>query len=91
MLALIVMLVQVMSVAAGTVGRAIVDRNRAQIAADAVALAGVVDPDVSGRVAMANSAMITSFVVHGGPLDRTVDVTVTVGRATGMARATLAP
>jgi hypothetical protein len=90
-LALIVVVVQVMSVGAGTVGRAIVDRNRAQIAADAVALAGVVDVDIAERVAQANSATITSFVVHGGSLDRTVDVTVTVGRASGAARATLAP
>lgn len=90
-LALVVVLVQVMSVATGTVGRAVVERTRAQNAADAVALAGVLDEALAERVAVANGARIVAFDVRGGPLDRTVDATVAIGRATGVARATLAP
>jgi hypothetical protein len=90
-LALIVVIVQVVGVAAGTVGRAIVDRTRAQIVADAVALAGVQGVDLAGRVAAANSAHVIDLERHGGRHDRTVDVTVTVGRAHASARATLAP
>ena len=90
-LAVVVVLVQVMSVAAGTVGRAVVDRTRAQIAADAVALAGVTDEALAERVAAANGGRIVALERRGGPLDRTVDATVAVGRATGIARATLAP
>lgn len=90
-LALVVVLVQVLTVAGGTVGRAIVERNRAQIAADAVALAGVADPVLAERVAVANGARIIALERRGGPLDRTVDATVAVGRGIGIARATLAP
>lgn len=91
MLAVVVVLVQVMSVAAGTVGRAVVERNRAQIAADAVALAGVADPVLAERVAVANGGRVIALECRGGPLDRTVDATVAVGRGIGVARATLAP
>jgi hypothetical protein len=90
-LASIVVIMQVASVAAGTVGRAVVDRTRAQIVADAVALAGVHDVDLAGRVAAVNGGRIDEFDRRGGRHDRTVDVTVSVGRAHAAARATLAP
>ena len=90
-LALAVVLVQVMTVAAGTVGRAVVERTRAQIVADAVAIAAVADEDLAERVAAANGGRVVALELRGGPLDRTVDATVAVGRATGVARATLAP
>lgn len=75
-------------VAVGRFGGRIIDRQQAQVAADAAALAGVVGGrDAAQRVAAANSGVLESFVVDDG--DVIVVVAVASERAT--ARATRAP
>ena len=70
----------------GLAGRATVDAARARTAADAAALAGVVDGETAARrLAAANGATLVSFTVTGGE----VLVQVVVGRATASARAML--
>ncbi len=66
----------------------IVDKQRAQLAADAAALAGVVGGrDAAERLAAANGAVLTEFVVAGDE----VMVEVHVGNEVAQARATRAP
>lgn len=70
----------------GTVGRAVTERARAQSAADAAVLAGVVEGrDAADELARANGGRLVSFEVDG---DDTV-VEVRVGRAVAQARATV--
>lgn len=70
----------------GTVGRAVTQRARAQAAADAAALAGVVEGrEAAEELARANGATLLSFRVDG----RDTIVEVRVGRATAEARATV--
>lgn len=67
-------------------GRAASDAARARAAADAAALAGVVDgPSGARQGAAANDGILMSFVRIGDD----VVVTVSVGEATAKARATL--
>lgn len=71
-------------VAVGHAGRVLIDRQSAQAAADAVALATVVSgADAAGRVAAANGAQIVR-VRREGPA---VVVTVRVGSVEATARA----
>ena len=60
------------------------ERAAAQTAADAAALASVVEP---GEMAVANGAVLESFRQLGA----SVEVTVRVGRASATARAVAAP
>ena len=70
----------------GVVGRRTVDAARARTAADAAALAGVVDGEAAARrLAAANRGTLVSFTVTDGD----VLVRVLVGRATASARARL--
>lgn len=76
------------AIAVGRVGTVVVQRQRAQIAADAAALAGVWGGRVmAGSVAEANGASLASFDVRGND----VVVTVLVGVVDASARATAAP
>lgn len=70
----------------GTVGRAVTQRARAQAAADAAALAGVVEGrEAAVELAQANGGTLISFEVDG----RDTIVEVRVGRAMAQARATV--
>ncbi len=78
----------VVVVAAAVAGSAVVDRQRAQAAADAAAMAGVVDGRVAAaRLATANGATLISFTRAGDA----VTVIVRYRRATATARATNGP
>jgi hypothetical protein len=71
-------------------GGAVIDRARARSAADAAALAGVVDGrDGAERLALDNDGVLEQFVAAAGE----VEVTVRVGgaRATSRARVTHGP
>lgn len=73
-------------VALGIAGRRTVDAARARTAADAAALAGVVDGEVGARrLAAANGGVLVSFTRIGPD----VVVRVAVGAARATARATL--
>jgi hypothetical protein len=79
-------LVLVAALVLGAVGRATGERARAQTAADAAALAGVVEGrDGAAELARANGAELVDLRVEGG---ETV-VVVRVGRAVATARAGL--
>ena len=70
----------------GVLGQRTVQAARARTAADAAALAGVVDGEAGARrLAVANGARLEAYRTLGGD----VVVTVVVGRAHATARATL--
>lgn len=74
-----------LAIGVGRVGAVVVQRQRAQIAADAAALAGVRGGRATAAaVATANGAALQSFDVR----DDEVLVTVTVGAVDASARAT---
>jgi hypothetical protein len=74
-----------LAIGVGRVGAVVVQRQRAQIAADAAALAGVRGGRATAAaVATANGAALQSFDVRGDE----VLVTVTVGAVDASARAT---
>ena len=74
-----------LAIGVGRVGAVVVQRQRAQIAADAAALAGVRGGRATAAaVATANGAALQSFDVRGDE----VSVTVTVGAVDASARAT---
>lgn len=79
-----------LSAASATVGRRIIDRSRAQAAADAAALASL-EGGRSAATALAqrNGAVLVSF--ESEPGDRRVRVVVRVGSASAEAAATDAP
>ncbi len=86
-LALVVIAV-VFAVAMGRFSARLVDQQQAQLAADAAALAGVVGGRAAAeRLATANEAVLTDFVVEGDE----VIVEVQVGGESARARATRAP
>lgn len=86
-LALVVLAV-VCAVAMGRFSARLVDQQQAQLAADAAALAGVVGGrGAAERLAAANGAVLTDFVVEGDE----VFVEVQVGGEPARARATRAP
>jgi hypothetical protein len=79
------MLGALLAIGVGRVGAVVVQRQRAQIAADAAALAGVRGGRATAAaVATANGAALLSFDVRGDD----VLVTVTVGAVDASARAT---
>lgn len=83
-----VVVVVVCAVAMGHFSARLVDKQQAQLAADAAALAGVVGGRVAAeRLATANDAVLTEFVVTGDE----VMVAVQVGDESAQARATRAP
>ncbi len=64
------------------IGEVVIDRAQAQTAADAAALAGVVDgQDAASSYAQANGSQLRSFEAYGSK----VRVTVQVGRVTATA------
>ena len=82
-----------LAVAVGEVGSVLRERQQAQTAADAAALAGVEgDRSMAERLATANGAQLVAFArtaaIGGG---WTVDVTVSVNGVTAGARATNGP
>jgi hypothetical protein len=82
------MLGALLAIGVGRAGVVVVQRQRAQIAADAAALAGVRGGRATaGAVAAANGAALQSFEVRGDE----VLVTVTVGAVDASARATDGP
>jgi Flp pilus assembly protein TadG len=89
----VVALCGLMAVAVGRLGGVLVDRQQAQTAADAAALAGV----EGGRAAAADFAarnggtLVAYDEVGSGSGVRTVTVTVSAGEATATARATNGP
>jgi NhaP-type Na+/H+ or K+/H+ antiporter len=86
-LALVVIAV-VCAVAMGRFSARLVDKQQAQLAADAAALAGVVGGRAAAeRLATANDAVLTDFVVAGDE----VIVEVQVRHESAQARATRAP
>jgi hypothetical protein len=77
-----------LAIGVGRAGAVVVQRQRAQIAADAAALAGVHGGRATATaVATANGASLQSFAVRGDE----VLVTVTVGAVDASARATDGP
>ena len=88
-LALAAVVVAVMcAVAVGRFSARLVDRQQAQLAADAAALAGVDGGrDVAERLALANDGVLMSFDLNGNE----VVVEVRVGDELARARATRAP
>lgn len=87
LLAVIVVAV-VCAVAMGHFTARLVDKQQAQLAADAAALAGVVGGrEAAERLAVANNGVLTEFVVNGSE----VIVEVQVGDESARARATRAP
>jgi hypothetical protein len=77
-----------LAIGVGRAGVVVVQRQRAQIAADAAALAGVHGGrSTAAAVATANGAALQSFDVRGDE----VLVTVTVGAVDASARATDGP
>ncbi len=86
LLAAFVVVAGLAALALGIAGRRTIDAARARTAADAAALAGVVDGDAGARrLAAANGAVLVSFTRVGAD----VVVRVVVGAATATARATL--
>ncbi|MCE9621120.1 MAG: helicase/secretion neighborhood TadE-like protein [Actinomycetia bacterium] len=84
----VVVVVVVCAVAMGHFSARLIDKQQAQLAADAAALAGVVGGRVAAdRLATANDAVLTDFVVTGDE----VLVVVRVGDESARARATRAP
>ena len=84
---LAVSMLVVVALALASFGRAGSDRARAQTAADAAALAGVVHgPKAAVELAEANGAVIVSW--RRGPGPGTITVEVRVGDAVATARAT---
>jgi hypothetical protein len=76
------------AVAVGRFSARLVDRQQAQLAADAAALAGVDGGrDVAERLALANDGVLMSFDLNGNE----VVVEVRVGDELARARATRAP
>lgn len=83
-----VALIVVCAVAMGQFSARLVDKQQAQLAADAAALAGVVGGRAAAeRLATANDGVLTDFVVTGDE----VIVEVQVGEESALARATRAP
>jgi Flp pilus assembly protein TadG len=82
-----------LAVAVGKVGGVLGERQQAQTAADAAALAGVEGGrSMAERLAQANSARLVSFARTGsGSGGWTVDVTVSVSGVRARARATNGP
>lgn len=84
----VVAVAAMLAVAAAHAGGSLHDRSRAQMAADAAALAGARDgPAAAARLAAANGARMTSYRVVGDD----VVVHVAVGDVTAVARATDGP
>ncbi len=87
-----VAVVATMIVAIGVVGQRLVDHQRAQAAADAAALAGVINGEPAARrVAAANGATVLKYRSHGTANARTVTVTAAVAGQQATARATNGP
>jgi hypothetical protein len=87
-----VAVVGMMIVAIGVVGRRLADHQQAQTAADAAALAGVLDGEPAARrVAEANGATLLGYEARGAADARTVTVTAAVGAQRATARATNGP
>jgi hypothetical protein len=85
LLAVLVVAVGGLCFALGRMGGQVDDRARAQTAADAAALAGAADGEGAARaLARANGARVLSIEVDG----HEVQVTVRVGEAEAVARAT---
>jgi hypothetical protein len=80
------------AMALSTMGSGLVDRTRAQTAADAVALASLVAGRTSG-VALADrhGATVVSWTSHDDGDGRAVEVVIRLGGATATARATDRP
>ncbi len=101
LLVLVVALAVLVAVGAGQAARAVIDRGRAQAAADAAALAGVHGGRAAAvRLASANGATLVSYAeVAGGrgsvfpaaASTMTVTVVVLVGDVRASARATNGP
>ena len=84
----VVVIAVVCAVAMGHFSARLVDKQQAQLAADAAALAGVMGGrDAAERLAIANDGVLTDFVVSGSE----VIVEVQVGGESARARATRAP
>ncbi len=84
----VVVIAVVCAVAMGHFGARLVDKQQAQLAADAAALAGVIGGrDAAERLAVANNGVLTDFVASGAE----VMVAVQVGDESAQARATRAP
>jgi len=84
----LVAIAAVLMAAAGHLGARVVDRSRAQTAADAAALAGVIGGlDAAASVAAANGGTVVAYRV----LDLDLVVTVRVDGEMATARATRAP
>jgi Flp pilus assembly protein TadG len=84
LVALLFVIVAGALVALGHLGAVVADRNRAQTAADATALAGATDGEGRARdVAARNGGEVRSYVAQGAD----VEVVVRVGRAEASARA----
>lgn len=84
----VVVLAVVCAVAMGHFSARLLNQQQAQLAADAAALAGVVGGRAAAeRLAIANDATLTDFVVSG----MEVIVEVRVGTESARARATRAP
>lgn len=86
----LVAVVAVIAVGVGRLGMQVVHQQRAQTAADAAALAGVMHGrPAADRIAARNGATITAYRVSADGL--TVTVAVVVGGEHASARATRAP
>ena len=84
----VVVVTVVLAAAVGRFSARLVDRQQAQLAADAAALAGVVaGRDAAERLAVLNDGVLLLFVSTGVE----VTVEVRVGDVTARARATRAP
>ena len=80
------------AVALSTVGSRLVDRTRAQTAADAVALASLVGGRSSGdELAERHGATVVSWTLLDAGSGRTMQVVVRLGDATAAARAVDGP
>jgi len=83
LMAFVLAIALVMVVVLARVGGQVEDRAKAQAAADATALAGVIDgEDAAGAIADSNNAVLVSYVARGGE----VEVVVKVGQSTATAR-----
>jgi Flp pilus assembly protein TadG len=92
LVAVVIVLALVVTLAIGDLGRSAGDAGRARAAADAAALAGVTGGrNAAAELAAANGATLVSWAATGGTGHVTVTVTVRVGRATATAAASNRP
>lgn len=88
LMAAVVVFAALVAIGVAQVGAVVVQRQHAQAAADAAALAGLSDGQAgAARLAAANGAVLVSFDDSGS----TVTVTVSLGRVHARARASDGP